>query len=91
MLSVIIFSGSHRQGDDAPPPRVIVFTDSEEAAVAASNPLRTALWGEHKLAVLLPHGDEPIKVSQIKWALHSSYPMSEQPYNLFVFMPSLQT
>lgn len=50
-----------QQGDDAPPPRVIVFTDSEEAAVAAATPLRNALWGQHKLAVLLPHGDEPIK------------------------------
>ena len=45
-----------------PPPRVIVFTDTEEAAVAAATPLRNALWGKHKLAVLLPHGDEPIKV-----------------------------
>ena len=51
-----------RQGDDAPPPRVIVFADTEEAAVAAATPLRNALWGKHKLAVLLPHGDEPIKV-----------------------------
>lgn len=54
---------SCRQGDDAPPPRVIVFADTEEAAVAAATPLRNALWGKHKLAVLLPHGDEPIKVT----------------------------
>lgn len=50
-----------RQGEDAPPPRVIVFAESEEAAVAAADPLRGGLWAQHRLAVLLPHGDEPIK------------------------------
>lgn len=45
------------------PPRVMVFAENEEAAVAAAEPLRAALWGDHKLAVLLPHGLEPIQVS----------------------------
>ena len=52
-----------RQGQDAPPPRVIVFASNEQAAAAAADPLRTALWGQHTLSVLLPHGEEPIKVS----------------------------
>lgn len=41
-----------------------MFTGSEEAAVAAADPLRTVLWGQHRLAVLLPHGEEPIKVTR---------------------------
>ena len=41
---------------------MIVFAESEEGAVKAASPLRSALWGVHKLAVLLPSGLEPIKV-----------------------------
>lgn len=51
-----------RHGQDAPPPRVMVFAGSEAEAIGAADPLRTALWGQHRLAVLLPHGEEPIKV-----------------------------
>ncbi len=42
-----------------------MFTNSEEEAKAVSDPLRTALWSQHQLSVLLPSGAEPIK------ALHS--------------------
>jgi superfamily II DNA/RNA helicase len=42
-----------------------VFANTEEEAVAVADPLRTALWTEHQLSVLLPSGAEPIK------ALHS--------------------
>lgn len=48
----------------APPPsvpQVIVFASSDAAARAAADPLRTALWSEHQLSVLLPSGAEPIK------------------------------
>ena len=41
---------------------MIVFAESEDSAVKAASPLRSALWGVHKLAVLLPSGFEPIKV-----------------------------
>eukprot|EP00887_Chlorella_sp_A99_P003266 scaffold9.g3266.t1 len=54
-----------QQGDDAPPARAMVFARSEEQARQLSSPLRTALWGDHTLSVLLPQGAEPIK------ALHS--------------------
>ena len=37
-------------------PRVIVFASSAQEAVDYANPLRTALWAEHRLAVLLPTG-----------------------------------
>ena len=51
---------------DSPPARVMVFADSEAQAKALAEPLRTVLWGEHALSVLLPaSGNEPIK------ALHS--------------------
>lgn len=46
---------------DAAPARVIVFAPSEEAARAAAEPLRAALWSQHTLSVLLPSGAEPVK------------------------------
>ena len=51
-------------GEDAPPPRTIVFVPSAAAAEAASGPLRKSLWGKHKLAVLLPDGKEAVRVMQ---------------------------
>jgi superfamily II DNA/RNA helicase len=42
-------------GDDiVQRPRVVVFFPDEEQARAAISPLRDALWGDHKLCVLLP-------------------------------------
>ena len=46
------------------PARVIVFCEDEEAARRAAMPLRSGLWGEHTVSVLLPHGEEPIQVIQ---------------------------
>ena len=51
-------------GEDAPPPRTIVFVPSAAAAEAAAGPLRKSLWGKHKLAVLLPDGKEAVRVMQ---------------------------
>ena len=51
-----------RQGQDVAPARVIVFCEDEEAARRAAMPLRSGLWGEHTVSVLLPHGEEPIQV-----------------------------
>ena len=52
----------HRQGEDAAPTRVMVFAPTSEAATACAPPIRNVLWGAHKVAVLLPKGEEPIKV-----------------------------
>ncbi|KAL4428688.1 hypothetical protein ABPG77_009794 [Micractinium sp. CCAP 211/92] len=54
-----------RQSADEAPARVMVFAGSEEQARQLAGPLRTVLWGDHKISVLLPEGTEPIK------ALHS--------------------
>ena len=51
-------------GEDAPPPRTIVFVPSAAAAEAAAGPLRKSLWGKHTLAVLLPDGKEAVRVMQ---------------------------
>ncbi|KAK9816599.1 hypothetical protein WJX72_002558 [[Myrmecia] bisecta] len=53
------------EGEDLPAPRVMVFADSEADARQAAPPLRSVLWGDHKMSVLLPSGEEPIT------ALHS--------------------
>lgn len=58
--------GGRRQGEDAGPARVMVFAADEEAARQAASPLRSALWGDHKVSVLLPQGEEPIQVSPLR-------------------------
>ena len=58
-----------RQGEDAAPPRVMVFASSQEAAAAAAQPLRNVLWGQHNISVLLPEGEEPIKVGRVSCLL----------------------
>ena len=52
-----------RQGQDVAPARVIVFCADEDAAKRAAMPLRSGLWGDHIVSVLLPHGEEPIQVT----------------------------
>jgi len=44
-------------------PKVVVFFPDEESAREAISPLRDAVWGEHKLCVLLPDtGVAPIQI-----------------------------
>lgn len=73
--------------EDAAPARVMLFTNSAEEAVAAADPLRTALWTEHRLAVLLPmkseRGHEPTPSHAMHACmhrkLHAPYPTEAQP------------
>lgn len=53
-------------GSGAPQrPRVVVFFPDEAQAKAAISPLRDALWGEHKLCVLLPKtGFSPLDIME---------------------------
>ena len=53
----------------------MVFVESEEAARAAAMPLRSGLWGDHKVSVLLPHGEEPIQVclGTLPLAIHGDH------------------
>lgn len=46
-------------------PRVVVFLPGEEEARAAVTPMRDALWGGHKLCVLLPNiGNSPLEIME---------------------------
>jgi len=46
-------------------PRVVVFFPGEDEARAAIEPLRDAMWGEHKLCVLLPKsGVNPLTIME---------------------------
>ncbi len=46
-------------------PRVVVFFPGEEAARKAIEPMRDAMWGEHKLCVLLPDtGVNPLTIME---------------------------
>jgi superfamily II DNA/RNA helicase len=49
--------------DNAERPRVVVFFPNEAVAKESISPLRDALWGEHKLCVLLPKtGVNPLEM-----------------------------
>ena len=47
----------------------MVFAPTSEAAQACASPIRNVLWGAHKVAVLLPQGEEPIKVPELPFSL----------------------
>ena len=52
-------------GDAAQRPRVVVFFPDEAFAKRSIAPLRDALWGEHKLCVLLPKtGVSPLSIME---------------------------
>ena len=46
---------------DTAPARVVLFADDEQQARRIADPLRTSLWGDHSISVLLPSGAEPIR------------------------------
>ena len=50
----------------------MVFAPTSEAAQACASPIRNVLWGAHKVAVLLPKGEEPIKVDFCLLQMHSA-------------------
>lgn len=50
---------------DGPPPRVVIFFPDEAIAKDSIGPLRDALWGEHKVCVLLPKtGVNPLQMME---------------------------
>jgi superfamily II DNA/RNA helicase len=60
-----IASAASATATDAQRPRVVVFFPNESMARAAIEPLRDALWGEHKLCVLLPKtGVSPLGIME---------------------------
>ena len=46
--------GGSQEGEKEDRPRVMIFFPNEKEAKAALEPLRDALWGDHRLCVLLP-------------------------------------
>jgi superfamily II DNA/RNA helicase len=53
------------KNNNGPPPRVVIFFPDEAVAKASIAPLRDALWGEHKLCVLLPKtGVNPLQMME---------------------------
>ena len=51
---------------DVPPrPRVVIFLPTEKAASSSMSKLRDAMWGDHKLCVLLPEtGINPVTIME---------------------------
>ena len=54
------------RGADNPPPRVMAFVEDAAAADAIANPMRNALWEEHRIGLVLPDGMEPTKTLQVR-------------------------
>ncbi len=51
--------------NEGPPPRVVIFFPDEATAKDSIAPLRDALWGEHKVCVLLPKtGVNPLQMME---------------------------
>ena len=46
-------------------PRVVVFFPDEDEARDAIFNLRDAMWGDHKIGVLLPDGDNPLTIMEL--------------------------
>ena len=65
----------------------MVFAPTSEAAQACASPIRNVLWGAHKVAVLLPQGEEPIKVTQAAFSAFPCVPVST-PLCAFQAKPS---
>eukprot|EP00529_Nitzschia_sp_RCC80_P009394 CAMPEP_0113447038 /NCGR_PEP_ID=MMETSP0014_2-20120614/4029_1 /TAXON_ID=2857 /ORGANISM="Nitzschia sp." /LENGTH=768 /DNA_ID=CAMNT_0000338175 /DNA_START=35 /DNA_END=2341 /DNA_ORIENTATION=+ /assembly_acc=CAM_ASM_000159 len=54
-----------RPVSDQSPPRVVIFFPNEDIAKESIIPLRDALWGEHKVCVLLPKiGVNPLQMME---------------------------
>ena len=45
-----VYLPAHRGSEDAAPARVMVFAGSEAQARQLSDPMRTVLWGDHKIS-----------------------------------------
>ena len=53
------------KNNNGPPPRVVIFFPDEATAADSISPLRDALWGEHKICVLLPKtGANPLRMME---------------------------
>ena len=65
---------------------MLVFAGSEDEARAVATPLRNVLWGEHRMSMLLPSGEEPIKAR----AAAPSTLITAQNLNLTLLLPQLQ-
>jgi len=61
VLSRMLKEDLSTQDMDDAPPRAMVFASSDEEARAIADPLRTSLWGQHRLSVLLPTGFETVR------------------------------
>ena len=54
------------RGEDAPSPRVIAFAADADAADKIATPLRAALWEEYRIGLVLPDGEHPTKILEVR-------------------------
>lgn len=66
VLTKLLRLDMEARGPDAPPPRVITFVNDTEEATKLANPLRNALWEEHKIGLLLPDGEKPTATIHVR-------------------------
>jgi hypothetical protein len=58
--------------DGAPYPRVLVFAADSESADKLATALRAAVWEEYRIGLVLPGGEFPTKMLQVRPMLRAS-------------------
>lgn len=73
VLSKLLRGILEAQGEDAPSPRVIAFAEDAATADTLVTPLRAALWEEYRIGLVLPDGEHPTKILEVRRAAHAGH------------------
>lgn len=66
LLTRLLREDLREAAPDAPPPRALVFSADDAAAEALATPLRGALWQEHRIGLVLPSGQQPTRMLEVR-------------------------
>lgn len=73
VLSKLLRGILEAQGEDAPSPRVIAFAEDAATADTLVTPLRAALWEEYRIGLVLPDGEHPTKILEVRRAARAGH------------------
>lgn len=65
-LTKLLRSDLRRRGEDSAPPRVMAFVHDDDTAQVVTNPLRNALWEEHRIGLVVPDGAAPTQTLHVR-------------------------
>lgn len=86
LLAKMLRSTQDNMGPDAPYPRVLVFAADAESADKMATALRAAVWEEYRIGLVLPGGDFPTKMLQVRFifAPHSVQAWKTDPFSVLM-------